>query len=123
MEKKLSNLVNNLLEGAHIIKIKFEHKGKRCETFGIKQKHCNCFLKYINFNDDLIEHNCFCCNKNCQQKFVDFLKRFFNIYTFSKHDNNKFILLLGKGVYPYDSINDWDSMKHHYLKKKIFTVT
>ena len=27
-------------------------------------------------------------------------ERFFNTYKFSNHDNNKFILLLRKGVYP-----------------------
>ena len=44
-----------------------------------------------------------CCNKNCQQKFDEKLKaRFFNTCKFSDHDNNKFILLFQKGVYPYE---------------------
>ena len=32
-------------------------------------------------------------------------KKFFNTYTFSKNDNNKFILLLQKGVYPYEHMD------------------
>ena len=33
-------------------------------------------------------------------------KRFVNTYRFSNHDNNKFILLLQKGVYPYKYMDD-----------------
>ena len=40
------------------------------------------------------------------------------------HDINKIILLLQKGVYPCEYMDDWKhSMKFHCLKKKIFTVT
>ena len=42
----------------------------------------------------------FCCNKNYQQMFDKKLKeRFFNPYKLPNHGNNKFILLLQKGVY------------------------
>ena len=89
----------------------------------IKYKYSDCVLEHINFKDDLIVYKCLCCNKKYQQKFDEKLKeRFFNTYKFSNHDNNKFILLLQKSVYPY--MDDWkNSIKHRYLKKKIFTVT
>ena len=50
---------------------------------------------------------------------------FFNTYKFSKHDNNKFILLLRKGVYPYEYMDDWEKFNEVSLpeKKKIFIVT
>ena len=32
MASSLSNLVNNLFEGIHRIKYKFEHDDKKCET-------------------------------------------------------------------------------------------
>ena len=55
----------------------------------------------INFKDDLVEYKSSICNKNCQIKLDQKLKeRFFNIYKCSNHDNNKFILLLRKAVYP-----------------------
>ena len=71
-------------------------------------KHCDYFLEYKNFKDDFIECQCLVCNKNCQRKFDEKLKeRFFNTYKFSNHENNKFILLLQKGVYLYEFMNIW----------------
>ena len=95
MTSALSNLVNNLSEGLHRIKCKLVHGDKRCETCGIKYKHCDCFLEYTNFKDDLIEYKCLSCNKIYQRQFNEKLKeRFFNTYKFSNHGYNKFILLL-----------------------------
>ena len=91
----------------------------------MKYKYCDCFLEYTNFKDDLIECKCMCCNKNYLQNFDGKLKeRFFNSYKFFNHNNNKLILLLQKGVYPYEYMGDWDKFnENHYLKKKSFTVT
>ena len=33
-------------------------------------------------------------------------ERFFNTFKFSNNDNNKFILLLRKGFYPYEYMDD-----------------
>ena len=71
MVSSLSNLVNNLSERIHRIKCKYEQDVKKCETCGIKHKYCDCFLKYTNFKDDLIEYKCLHCNKSYQQKFEE----------------------------------------------------
>ena len=60
----LSNFVNSLSEGIHRIKCKFGHDDKICETCSIKYKYCDCFFKYMNFKDDLIEYRCLPCSKN-----------------------------------------------------------
>ena len=119
MGSSLSNLVNNLSEGIHRIKYKFGHDDKKCETCGIRYKYCDSFLKYKNFKDDLIEHKCLCCNKNSQHKFNENLKeRFFNTYKFSNHSHNNFILLLRKGVYPYEFMYDWERFNEKSLPEK-----
>ena len=72
-----------------------------------------------NLQVDLIEYKYLCCNKNYQQKFDEKLKeRFFNTYKFSNHDNNKFILLLWKGVYPYEYMDDWEKFNETSLPEK-----
>ena len=85
----------------------------------MKYKYCDCFLEYRNFKDDLIEYKCLCCNKNYQDKFNEKLKkRFFNIFKFPNHDNNKFILLLQKGVYPYEYMDNWEKFSEILLPEK-----
>ena len=107
MASSLSNLVNNLSKVIHRTKCKYRHNDKRCGTYGITYKWCNCPLEYTNFKDDLIEYKRLGCDKHYQQKLDEKLKkRFFNTYKFSNHGNNKFILWLRKGVYPYKYTDD-----------------
>ena len=109
MTSSLWNLDNNQSEGIHRIKCKLGYDDKKCGTFVIKYKYYNCFLEYKIFKDDLIEYKCFRCNKNYQNNFDEKLKeRFFNTYKLSNNDNNKFILLLQKGVYTYEYMDDWE---------------
>ena len=46
------------------------------------------------------------------------MERFFNTYKFTSHDNNKFILLLQKGVYPYEYMDDWEKYNNTILPEK-----
>ena len=119
MARSLSNLCKNLAEGIRKIKCKYEHNNKKCEIWGIKYKDCDSFLEYTNFKNDLIEYKCLYCNKNYQKKNYENLKKwFFNTYKQSNHDINKFILLLQKGVYPYEYMNDWEKINEKSLPHK-----
>ena len=125
MASSLSDLVNNLSEGINTIKCKIGHNDKKCETFGNKYNYCSCFLEYINLKDDLIDNKCLRCNKNYQHMFDKKLKeRFFNTCNFSNHDNNSLFYYCEKVFIP---MNIWmigkNSVKHRYMKNKIFTVT
>ena len=88
------------------------------------------FLEYTNFKDNLIEYKCLRCKKSYQHKIDEKLKeRFFNTHIFSKHDNNKFILLLQKRVYPYEYIDDLEKFseaslpgKKRYLETQICKI-
>ena len=60
-----------------------------------------------------------CCNKSYQRKFDKRLKEnFFNTYNNNKYTNNKFILLLPKGVYPYECADDWEKFNETLLLEK-----
>ena len=41
-----------------------------------------------------------------------------NAYKFSNHDNNKFILLLQKDIYPYEHMDDWKNLNETSLPEK-----
>ena len=59
------------------------------------------------------------CNKSYQNKFDEKLKeQFFNTYKFSNYDNNKFILLFQKSVYPYEYRDDWEKFNETSLPEK-----
>ena len=71
-------------------------------------------------------NKCLCCNKNLQKKFNKNLKKqFTNTYEFSNDDIIKHILLLRKGVHPYEYMDDWEKFNETSLpeKKTTFTVT
>ena len=54
MASSLSNLVNNLAEGIHKIKCKYEHDNKKCQTCGTKCKGCECCLEYTSVEYDAV---------------------------------------------------------------------
>ena len=73
----------------------------------------------MKFKDDLLEYKCLRCHQHYQPKFDEKLKeRFFNIYKFSNHESNKFILSLWKGVYPYQYIGDLEKFNEMPLPEK-----
>ena len=45
MASLLSNLVNDLAEGIHRIKCKYEHDNKKCKACRVKYKDYECFLE------------------------------------------------------------------------------
>ena len=46
------------------------------------------------------------------------MERFFNKYTFSNHDSNKFILLLKKCFCPYEYMDDWEKISETSLPER-----
>ena len=95
-----------------------------CEVHGIKYRDCKCCLEYKNIKDELILNKCLCCRLRLA---ICLFKMWFAIaYKFSSYYINKFILLLQKGVYLYDYINDWQKCYENYknyFRRKVFTVT
>ena len=87
MSSSLLNLVDKLSEGLH---------SDKCTD-------CKSCLDYMITKDYQLIFRCFECKKNYKKDFNnELIKRFANIYEFCNEDINKFILLLRKGVYPYE---------------------
>ena len=95
MATSLSKLVDNLTDNIH---------NDKC----IKCKSNLCFVRAI--NEKLI-FKCIDCEKEYEKEFNnELIERFANTYKFCDNDLDKFIMLLRKGVYPYEYIDEWDKL-------------
>ena len=93
MATSLSKLVDNLTEGIH---------NDKC----IKCKSNLCYMKVM---DKKLIFRCFDCKKNYRKEInKELIERFASTYKFCNNDINKFIMLLRKGVYPYEYMDGWD---------------
>ena len=62
---------------------------------------------------------CFNCNIYYKKKFNnDLIKKFTSTYSFCDNDLNKFVLLLRKGVYPYEYMDSWERFSETSLPSK-----
>ena len=98
----LSNFVGNFAEGIHKI-------------------NCKDWLFSWNetVKDNLIKYKCLSCNKSYSNKLDEkFKNEFKNMFKFSNGGINKFILLLRKGVYPHEYMDDWEKFNKTLLPKK-----
>ena len=69
-------------------------------------------------NEQLI-FRCFVCKKNYKKDFnKELINRFASTYKFCNGDINKFILLLRKGVYPYEYMDSWERLYEASLPDK-----
>ena len=69
-------------------------------------------------NEKLI-FKCIDCEKEYEKEFnKELLERFANTYKFCDNDLDKFIMLLRKGVYPYEYIDEWDKFDEKVLPDK-----
>ena len=103
MSTALSNLVSNLSEGLH---------NDRC----IDCKSC---VNYMIIKDEQLIFRCFECKKNYNKDFdKELINRFLSTYEFCNGDIDKFILLLRKGVYPYEYMDNWEIFNETLLPNK-----
>ena len=69
-------------------------------------------------DEDLI-FRCFNCRKNYQKEInKELIERFASTYKFCNNDLNKFVMLLRKGVYPYEYMDGWDKFNEISIPNK-----
>ena len=106
MSSSLSGLADDLAEVLHINKCK-------------DSKSC---LEYRKVKEELLIFKSLKYNKTCEKQFnKDLFKKFASTYQFCDEDINKFCLMLGKAVYPYEYMHTWERFDKTSLPdKKIF---
>ena len=107
MSFSLSSLVDNLSE----------INNKDCKKC-MERKKINSKCDYIKFKNNRLEYRCKECNDKSYRSINDLIKKFPNTYQFINKDLNKLILLLRKGVYPYDYMDSWKRFNETSLPDK-----
>ena len=112
MSSSLSKLVDNLSEGIH---------NNKCAD-------CKSSLDYIKTKNEKLILECYNCKQRYRKKFnKELIKRFASTYEFCNNDTtgsssseriNKFVLLLRKGVYPYEYMDAWERFNEISLPSK-----
>ena len=99
----LSKLIDNLSEEIH---------NNKCDD-------CKSCLDYIKTKNENLILKCFNCKQYYKKKFnKELIKRFASTYEFCNKDLNKFILLLRKGVYPYEYMDNRERLNETSLPIK-----
>ena len=100
MATSLSKLVDNLTDNIH---------NDKC----IKCKSNLCFVRAIS---ETLLFKCIDCEREYEKEFnKELLEKFSNTYEFCDNDLNKFIMLLRKGVYPYEYMDGWNKFNLNNL--------
>ena len=101
MATSLSKLVDNLTEDIH---------DDKCVD-------CKSDLSYT--NDETLIFRCFNCKKNSKKEInKELIERFASTYKLCNNDLNKFVMLLRKGVYPYEYMDGWDKFNKTSMPSK-----
>ena len=116
MASSLSKLVDNLSEGIH--NNKCSDCGPNLDYIKIMAKRTAVPSSLECKNEKLILE-CYKCKQRYKKKInQELIKRFASTYSFCNSDLNKFILLLRKGVYPYEYMDNWERFNETSLPSK-----
>ena len=126
MASSLSKLVDNLSEGIH---------NNKCSDCGSNLDYIQTTagptagpssLERSSLEPSSLERKneklileCYNCKQCYEKKFnKELIKRFASTYSFCNNDLYKFILLLRKGVYPYEYMDNWERINETSLPSK-----
>ena len=74
--------------------------------------------EFIGLKNNKLPYKCEKCNKIWLKPINVLIKKFFNMYQFCSGNINKFVLLLRKGVYPYEYMDTWERFNETSLLNK-----
>ena len=107
MSTSLSSFVDNLSEI-------YKKECKRCKERKKIKSVCN----FIGLKNNKLNYECKECKKRWLKPVNGLIKNFPNTHQFCNGDINKFVLLLRKGVYPYEYMDSWERFNETSLPDK-----
>ena len=107
MSTSPSSLVDNLSEI-------YKKECKGCKERRKIESVCN----FIGLKNNKLNYKCKECKKRLLKPVNGLIKNFPNVNQFCNGDINKFILLLRKGVYPYEYMDSWEIFNETSLPDK-----
>ena len=84
--------------------------------YGKKKNRSEC--EFIRFKDNRLKYKCKECNDTSAKSVDDLKEKFPRTYKFCNGNLNKFVLLLRKGVYPYEYMDSWERFNETSLPPK-----
>ena len=107
MRSKLSDLVDNLSE----------INNKDCKTC-MERKNIKSECDFIGFKNNRLNYRCKECKGISTKSINELIEKFPRMYQFCNGDLNKFVLLLRKGVYPFEYMDSWEKFNETSLPPK-----
>ena len=84
----------------------------------MEREKINLKCKFDGLKDNRLSYKCRQCREIWYDLINGLIKKFLSIYQFCNGDLNKFILLLRKGVYPYEYMDSWEKISKNTLTAK-----
>ena len=107
MSTSLSNLLDNL-SGV------YDKECKRC----MERKKIRLNCEFIGFKNGRLNYKCKKCKKSYTRLTNESIKIFPTLYKFCNSDLNKFFLLLRRGIYSYEYMDNWERLDENKIPPK-----
>ena len=97
MSASLSDLVDNMTGIFNSIE---------CQS--CMERKINLECKFVGLKNNGLIYRCRECEEECQTPIKGLIRKFSSVYQFCNDDLNKVVLLLRKGFYPYEDMDNWE---------------
>ena len=84
----------------------------------MERKNIKSECEFIGFKNNRLNYRCKECKGTSTKSINGLIEKFPRMYQFCNGDLNKFVLLLRKGVYPYEYMDSWEKFDETTLPSK-----